>query len=130
VIYFDTSALMKLVVAEAESQALVDWLKAHPGHDWATSDLTRVELLRGVMRQEPTALLQAQQRLSRMIRIPLSGSILEFAATCQPPSLRSLDAIHLASVLHEREDIEWMIVYDKRLLEVADLNGINVASPS
>lgn len=82
------------------------------------------------MRQEPTALLQAQQRLSRMIRIPLSESILEFAATCQPPSHRSLDAIHLASVLHEREDIEWMIVYDKRLLEVANLNGINVVSPS
>jgi uncharacterized protein len=130
VIYLDTSALMKLVVAEAESQALVDWLKAHPGHDWATSDLTRVELLRGVMRQEPTALLQAQQRLSRMIRIPLSESILEFAATSQPPSLRSLDAIHLASVLQEREDIEWMLVYDKRLLEVANLNGINVVSPS
>jgi hypothetical protein len=33
-------------------------------------------------------------------------------------------------VLHEREDIEWMIAYDKRLLEVASFGGINVASPS
>lgn len=121
---------MKLVVAEAESQALVEWLTEREGQSWTTSDLTRVELLRAVMRQEPTALLQAQQRISRMIRIPLSESILQFASTCQPPMLRSLDAIHLASALHEREDIDWMLVYDKRLLEVANLNGLNVASPS
>ncbi len=129
-IYFDTSALMKLVVAETESQALVEWLSERPGRQWITSDLTRVELLRAVMRQEPTALLQAQQRVSRMVRIPLTDDILQYASTCQPPMLRSLDAIHLASALHEREDIEWMVVYDKRLLEVANLNGINVASPS
>jgi hypothetical protein len=29
-----------------------------------------------------------------------------------------------------RKEIDWMVVYDKRLLEVANLNGINVASPS
>lgn len=129
-IYFDTSALMKLILIEEETPALEAWLDEHADQRWATSELTRVELLRGVMRREPTMLLQAQQLISRMIRIPLVDGILQFAATCQPPVLRSLDAIHLASALEYRKDIDWMLVYDKRLLEVANLNGINVASPS
>lgn len=129
-IYFDTSALMKLVVTEDETTALEAWLDDHPEQPWATSDLTRVELLRGVMRRQPMALLQAQQLITRMVRVPLSDGILLYASTCQPPLLRSLDAIHLASVMEFRKEIDWMVVYDKRLLEVANLNGINVASPS
>jgi predicted nucleic acid-binding protein len=129
-IYFDTSALMKLVVTEDETAALEAWLDDHPEQPWATSDLTRVELLRGVMRRQPMALLQAQQLITRMVRVPLSDGILLYASTCQPPLLRSLDAIHLASVMEFRKEIDWMVVYDKRLLEVANLNGINVASPS
>jgi uncharacterized protein len=129
VIYFDTSALIKLVVAEDETQALTEWLRAHSGQRWATSDLTRVELLRAVMRREPTALLQAQQRLSRMIRIPLMDSILQFASTCQPPLLRSLDAIHLASVMEYRKDVDWMLVYEKQLADVAEANGLRVIAP-
>ena len=129
-IYFDTSALMKLVVTEDETASLEAWLDDHPEQPWATSDLTRVELLRGVMRRQPMALLQAQQLITRMVRVPLSDGILLYASTCQPPLLRSLDAIHLASVMEFRKEIDWMLVYDKRLLEVANLNGINVASPS
>ncbi len=129
-IYFDTSALMKLVVTEDETAPLEAWLDDHPEQPWATSDLTRVELLRGVMRRQPMALLQAQQLISRMVRVPLSDGILLYASTCQPPLLRSLDAIHLASVMEFRKEIDWMLVYDKRLLEVAILNGINVVSPS
>ncbi|MFC3494377.1 type II toxin-antitoxin system VapC family toxin [Glycomyces rhizosphaerae] len=129
-IYFDTSALIKLVVTEDETAPLEAWLDGHPEQPWATSDLTRVELLRGVMRRQPMALLQAQQLITRMVRVPLSDGILLYASTCQPPLLRSLDAIHLASVMEFRKEIDWMLVYDKRLLEVANLNGINVASPS
>jgi predicted nucleic acid-binding protein len=129
-IYFDTSALMKLVVTEDETAPLEAWLDDHPEQPWATSDLTRVELLRGVMRRQPMALLQAQQLITRMVRVPLSDGILLYASTCQPPLLRSLDAIHLASAMEFRKEIDWMLVYDKRLLEVANLNGINVVSPS
>ena len=85
-IYFDTSALMKLVVTEDETAPLEAWLDDHPDQPWATSDLTRVELLRGVMRRQPMALLQAQQLITRMVRVPLSDGILLFASTCQPPS--------------------------------------------
>lgn len=46
--YLDTSALVKLVVREAESDALVSWLQSHP--TVATSDLTRTELMRAVRR--------------------------------------------------------------------------------
>jgi predicted nucleic acid-binding protein len=129
-IYFDTSALMKLVVTEDETAPLEAWLDEHPEIRWTTSDLTRVELLRGVMRRQPVALLQAQQLITRMTRIPVSDAILQYASTCQPPLLRSLDAIHLASAMEFRKEIEWMVVYDKRLLEVAKLNGVSVVSPS
>ena len=50
-IAFDTSALVKLVISEPESDPLEGWLAARPDLAWVASDLCRVEVVRAVARE-------------------------------------------------------------------------------
>jgi hypothetical protein len=43
--------------------------------------------------------------------------------------LRSLDAIHLATALLIREDIDVLVSYDDRLTAAASAHGLNTATP-
>lgn len=47
-IYLETSALVKLIRVEAESDDLADWLDEHRELRWITSVLTEVELPRAI----------------------------------------------------------------------------------
>jgi len=55
--------------------------------------------------------------------------VLETAATLEPPGLRTLDAIHLASALSLGTDLGAMVVYDERLATAAESNGVAVVAP-
>jgi predicted nucleic acid-binding protein len=105
----DTSALVKLVVREAESDALEDALSTWRG--LATSSITTIELQRaaqraraddreGVAGDETIAVL-----LAAVAQIPLSPLVRQTAATLHPVELRTLDAIHLASALALGNDL-------------------------
>ena len=50
--YVDTSALVKLVVAESETAAFRAWLE-EPGRELVACDLARTELMRAVRRAVP-----------------------------------------------------------------------------
>ncbi len=128
-IYLDASALVKLVAEERESAALAAFLAEWRGR--VSSALTRVELLRAVGR---SALGRAGRRrgeevLSRIALIHLSDEILDAAADLRPPELRSLDAIHLATALSLKTNLEALVAYDTRLLEAAAALGIRSSSP-
>lgn len=47
-IYLETSALVKLIRIEVESDALADWLDDRTELRWITSALTEVELSRAI----------------------------------------------------------------------------------
>lgn len=47
-----------------------------------------------------------------------------------PPNLRTLDAIHLATALSLGDDLTLLISYDDRLTQAAAAAGIEVASPA
>ena len=49
-IYLDTSATVKLVTAEQESPALINWLNVHPDEHLATSAIGHIELIRAAAR--------------------------------------------------------------------------------
>ncbi|MFF5988970.1 type II toxin-antitoxin system VapC family toxin [Prauserella flavalba] len=51
------------------------------------------------------------------------------AAGSLPGPLRSPDAIHLASAMRVRAELEYLVAYDQRLLETARLAGLPIASP-
>jgi predicted nucleic acid-binding protein len=127
VIYLDTSALVKLVVREPESDALRDYYTEHPAA--ATSMLTRTELRRAVRRVRPDLLAEGDELLRIVAPVAVTGALLDTAGALLPETLRSLDAIHLASALVIRSELEAFVSYDTRLLEAAQALGLRTERP-
>lgn len=127
--YFDTSALVKLIIAEPETPALRAWI-ADADREPVACDLVRTELYRAIRRTAPDRLIDAHAVLNNVTMYQLSAAIFEDAARLDPPELRSLDAIHLASALDLGDDLEGIVTYDERLAAAATANGIGVTAPS
>lgn len=126
--YLDTSALVKLVVAEAETPALRAWLESNSPVA-VTSDLTRTELFRAVRRVDPSRSAHARSVLDALIIISLTSHIFDAAGLLDPVVLRSLDAVHLAAALELGDDLDALVTYDDRMGEAARSLGIRVLSP-
>ena len=127
--YVDSSALVKLVLREPESDALRDYLMAMP--DPATSRIAVVEVHRAMGRYVGGPELAAIAAVwDRTVFIELDASVAESAGGIGPPALRSLDAIHLASALALSDDLESFVTYDARLADAARLAGLTVMAPS
>jgi len=130
VIYLDSSALVKLVFEEAESDALVQWLADRQEVPKITSQLSTIELVRICRRRDEEAMTGARQVLMGVDLLPLTAELVEQAALVGPAELRSLDAIHLASALLIREDVTALVAYDARLRTAAVAVGLEVAAPA
>jgi len=126
--YLDTSALVKLVVAEAETQALQDWL-AEGSRQPVTCDLARTELMRAVRRAAPERAVRAKQVLDTLTLLQLTPSLFERAGRLEPADLRSLDALHLVAALDLGDELQGFVTYDQRLGDAAQSAGITVLSP-
>ena len=129
-IYLDSSALVKLALAEPESTALASWLAERSDHALVSSELHRTEVLRAIWRAEPGALPRGQRIIRRVGRVGLSHDVLDNAATLPPGKLGTAGAIHLASALAIRRDLVSFVAYDERLLQAAREAGLPVDSPS
>ncbi len=126
--YIDTSALVKLVVGEAETVALRSWLQ-EVDRDLVACSLARTELIRSVRRVVPDRALQARSVLDAVTLVDVTAAVFEAAGRLDPVGLRSLDAIHLASALDLGDDLEGLVTYDDRLADAAMANGIPVVAP-
>lgn len=94
--YFDSSALVKLVLDERETAALQEY---EPGiTKMVSSEIARTEVVRAVNRVDDSGNRHAIELLRRAVLVPLSTSLLSEAGRLAPASLRSLDAIHLAEL--------------------------------
>ncbi|MFP5579997.1 MAG: type II toxin-antitoxin system VapC family toxin [Acidimicrobiia bacterium] len=127
--YLDTSALVKLVVAELETDALIAWLN-ETNSDWVSSDLTRTELMRAVRRTTPDRVVRAREVLDSITLLNVTTQIYEEAARIDPPALRTLDSLHLAVALDLGDDLESIVTYDDRLAEAATANGLLITTPA
>ena len=127
VAYFDASALFKLIVAEPESKALERAIRAWPRR--VTSRLTVVELIRSVRRVDFRLDALAGRLLTGVDLLTDSDRTLAVAAHLDPPPLRALDAIHVASALRVRSVLSAFVSYDARQLAAAEALGLPVASP-
>lgn len=128
-IYLDSSALLKLLHEETESTALADWLAAHAETPVASSELAKVEVVRACRRINPATLSEATALLAGLDLIPLSGTVVDEAANVGGTTLRSLDAIHLASALSIQAELSAFIAYDHRLAEAASTAGLELHTP-
>lgn len=129
VAYLDTSALVKLVVAEEETEALLAWVGS-ADLEMVSSDLARTELLRAVRRVAPDRVVRARDVLDAVTLLGLTTQICEEAARVDPPLLRTLDALHLAVALDLGDDLSTIVTYDDRLADAAASNGVRVTAPS
>jgi predicted nucleic acid-binding protein len=129
VIYLDTSATVKLVTAEQESSALIDWINAHPDEHLATSAIGHIELFRAATRAGAAATAVARNIASTIDTLVLTDTIAAIAATIPPAELRTLDAIHLATAHAHRPSITAFCAYDRRLLEAAESQDLPTVSP-
>jgi predicted nucleic acid-binding protein len=127
VLYLDSSALVKLVIEEAESASLQRYLRDWPRR--ATSSLARLEVVRAVSIHGTAVVARARQLLAGLHLLQISNAILDEAADLAPGPLRRLDAIHLASARHLRADLGRMVTYDLRLASAAEGIGMAVESP-
>jgi uncharacterized protein len=126
-LYVDSSALVKLVIEEAES----DDLESHLAHDavLATSRIALVEVPRATSIANPSKEVrqETQRLLAACLLVDVSDRVLSDAAALTSRDVRTLDAIHLATALYI--DAEELVAYDRHLLEAAGTHGLRVASP-
>jgi uncharacterized protein len=138
VIYLDTSAILKLLRREQESDALADHLAAHPEQDLITSTLATAETARALtaLGDMDTA-ARAVRRSDRIeigdgviLALAISAAVLDLARALPPAVLRSLDAIHLATVKLAGPAIDHLVTYDKRMIAAAEAAGLRTISPT
>ncbi|MGB3352480.1 MAG: type II toxin-antitoxin system VapC family toxin [Mycobacterium sp.] len=128
-LYLDTSALVKLVVAEAESIPLRMYLGDFTEDTRITSALARAELIRAVARQGSMEIIQHARRVvGALDLIALTTAALDRAGEIPPPEMRTLDAIHLSAAL-AAPDLRALVTYDARLSDAARNAGITVVDP-
>jgi predicted nucleic acid-binding protein len=129
-IYVDTSALLKLVKDdEAEGPSLRAYLVAETEPQLVSSTLLAVEARRGMLRVRPDGLPKVDLLLADVAQISISEAVIESASRLPDPLLRSLDAIHLATALLIRDDVDTVLTYDARLREAAEAHGLPTAAP-
>jgi predicted nucleic acid-binding protein len=130
VIYLDSSALMKLVRREAETDALRDWLISQSEVPVVTSELGRVEVLRAARRAGSQALTEARAVIGDVDLVPLDRGVQDLACEIGDPSLRTLDALHLASALLLGDEVTAFVAYDARLATAARAAGLPTTTPA
>lgn len=124
--YADSSAILKLLIVEKESAALTNFID----FTIKSSVLTRIEIIRVLHKIAPEKIAQAQVILAGIDLTPLNPAILSAAENFAPAiTLKSLDALHVASVLFLGAAVEGLITYDKAMIKNAKELGIKVVSP-
>jgi len=129
-LYLDTSALLKLIRREPESDTLADWLDAQTPAPWVSSTLIEVELPRALRRIEPSLLADVPAIVARVARYEVDEVVRATAAAYPNTALRSLDAIHLATAdAVFGTQLTAFVAYDEQLLTVAAAAGLPTAAP-
>ncbi len=140
IVYFDTSALVKRYLAEADSDAILElWKNA-----WliASSQLLYSEMsatFARKRREQPasSALIDSMQKTFRddwntLYRISLNSELNQRVdSLLTRHALRGADAVHLASALHLRDLAQDDVTFacaDHALTNAARLEGLTIAA--
>ena len=125
--YVDASALVKLVLDEPDAFAMRRWYVE--ADRVACSVIGTIEVRRAVARK-----VHPEDRVTDVLRsvvmLGLDAPTLARAAVVAPSSLRTLDAIHLASALTLAGELDAFVTYDDRLADAARSLGLPVVRPA
>lgn len=129
-VYVDTSAMVKLMWVDAESEALLAWLSDRTDR-LVSSDVVRTEVLRTALRIDPTHVPRARELLDGLHLEPVTTALTESAGVLLPGHpVRSLDALHVATAMVSGDDLEAFVTYDGRQADAARQLGLRVVSPA
>lgn len=128
-VYLDSSALVKRVIDEPESDALAAVLRAavDRGDRLACSTLGWIEIARALRsrldHEDPRTIAELTEvAMSGVDEAGIDAEVASVARRIGPPALRTLDAIHLATAVLLDADEVW--AYDERLLAAAEGLGL------
>lgn len=124
--YLDTSAALKLLVEEAESDALAREIDA-AAPDLVACWLLETELRRAAQREPVLTQQDVSDLLDGVDLYEVPSSLFREAGLLPGANLRSLDALHLAAAV--RIGVEHVVTYDLRMIASARLLGVGVLSP-
>ena len=124
----DSSALVKLIVNEQHSKSLSSWVDGCK-QDLFISELARTEVSRAIARVDSNLNKQFNIIATRFGVIRVSTQVLTIAAVLSPTTLRTLDAIHLASCVILGDDLTGFVTYDNAQASAASINSIEVITP-
>lgn len=126
--YADTSALAKLLIAEAETAVLGAYLASVTDRT-TSSELTIAELTRTVTRAGADA-ASAGMLLRQLDLLAVDEAGLWRAGRLPSPPgtfLRTADAVHLIAAMELGETD--FLTYDRRQAQAAESSGFNVVAP-
>ena len=123
----DTSAAIKLIVEEPESDALSVALEEE-GVELVACLLLETELRRAASREDALTQAAVSQLLEGVFLHELPPTLFTEAGLLPGPNLRSLDALHLAAAI--RLGVDCVVTYDRRMTEAATELGMTVVSPA
>ena len=126
--YVDSSAIVKLAVAEPESAALRRALSRR--QTLVTSALARTEVARALLALGPGAVRRGDEVLRRLQLLRVNDRVLSDAGRLEPAELRSLDAIHLATAQQFGTSLQRVVTYDARMADAARALGWSVSAPA
>ena len=126
-VYLDASACVKLVLAEPESRAVNAALE--DVERLVASEILEVEVMRATRRGGGDVAV-ARAQLDGVRLLPLSAEIRRRASALTPASIRSLDAIHIATALELGERLDGLYTYDERMAVAATEAGLDVLAPA
>ena len=87
-------------------------------------------MLLAVARAAPALVPAAAAVVATVSVVEPSEVVRARAAALNPPELRSLDALHLATALEVGADLRAFLTYDARLGAAAAAEGLQVLAPS
>lgn len=124
--YLDTSAALKLIVEESESDALAQGIDREQP-DLVACWLLETELRRAAQREEHLSQHLVSEFLEGVGLYEVPASLFREAGVLPGAHLRSLDALHLAAAI--RIGVDRVLTYDSRMQDSARSLGLNVIAP-
>jgi len=125
--YLDASAIVKLVLTEPESAEMARWY--FESERVSTSLVGIIETRRAVARR-PHDPVHLERVVGGIEVVGVTARIGERAAAIAPSTVRTLDAIHLATAISIGTSLTSFVTYDDRLAGAARALGLPVVSPA
>lgn len=127
-LYVDTSAIARVLLGTPDASLIVDEIERFDAQ--LSSRLLRTELRRVALRHD---LLEfVDPLLAEISLMPIDESTLIAAETVRPAAIRTLDAIHLATIMRlaEVDSVDAVMTFDLRLAEAVREHGLTVVAPA